>query len=72
MNRVVLFIVSGNSRIMQTFADRVIEFNRGLVYRGNLPDDFQVMNPFLDNPETMVVMSEFITNIIVTTGREGL
>lgn len=59
MNRVVLFIVSGNSRIMQTFADRVIEFNRGLVYRGNLPDDFQVMNPFLDNPETMVVMSEF-------------
>ena len=46
VNRVVLFIVSGNSRIMQTFADRVIEFNRGLVYRGNLPDDFQVMNPF--------------------------
>ncbi|MDD4438991.1 MAG: DUF4918 family protein, partial [Tissierellia bacterium] len=44
---------------MQTFADRVIEFNRGLVYRGNLPDNFQVMNPFLDNPETMVVMSEF-------------
>lgn len=44
---------------MLTFADRVIEFNRWLVYRGNLPDNFQVMNPFLDNPETMVVMSEF-------------
>ncbi|MDD3190032.1 MAG: DUF4918 domain-containing protein, partial [Fermentimonas sp.] len=24
-----------------------------------MPDNFQVMNPFLDNPETMVVMSEF-------------
>lgn len=44
---------------MLTFADRVIEFNRGLVYTGNMPDNFQVMNPFLDNPETMVVMSEF-------------
>ena len=44
---------------MLTFADRVIEFNRGLVYTGNLPDNFQVMNPFLDNPETITVMREF-------------
>ena len=59
MNRGVLSIVSRTRRNMLTFADRVIEFNRGLVYTGNLPDNFQVMNPFLDNPETMVVMSEF-------------
>ena len=59
MNRGVLSIVSRNRRDMLTFADRVIEFNRGLVYTGNMPDNFQVMNPFLDNPETMVVMSEF-------------
>ncbi len=44
---------------MQTFADKVIEFNRNLVYTGNLPDNFQVMNPFMDNPETMIVMSKF-------------
>ena len=44
---------------MLTFADRVIEFNRGLVYTGNMPDNFQVMNPFLDNPETITVMREF-------------
>ncbi len=44
---------------MLTFADRVIEFNRGLVYTGNLPDNFQVMNPFMDNPETITVMREF-------------
>ncbi|MDD2591177.1 MAG: SMUG2 DNA glycosylase family protein, partial [Fermentimonas sp.] len=44
---------------MLTFADRVIEFNRDLVYTDKLPDGFQVMNPFMDNLETMVVMSEF-------------
>ncbi|MDD4777729.1 MAG: SMUG2 DNA glycosylase family protein [Fermentimonas sp.] len=44
---------------MQTFADRVIEFNRDLVYNGKLPDGFQVMNPFVDNPETMIVMGKF-------------
>lgn len=42
-----------------TFAEKVIEFNRNLVYKDNLPDGFQVLNPFLDNPETMIVMKEF-------------
>lgn len=37
----------------------MIDFNRNLVYAGNLPDGFQVMNPFMDNPETMIVMKEF-------------
>lgn len=59
MNRGVLSIVSRNRRDMLTFADRVIEFNRGLVYTGNMPDNFQVMNPFMDNPETITVMREF-------------
>lgn len=44
---------------MLTFADKVIGFNRHLVYKGDLPEGFQVMNPFLDNPETMQVMGEF-------------
>lgn len=44
---------------MLRFVDRVIYFNRELVFRGNLPDNFQVINPFIDNPETMVVMSRF-------------
>ncbi len=42
-----------------TFADKVIEFNRNLQYSGKLPNDFQVLNPYLDNPETMVVMEKF-------------
>lgn len=43
----------------ETFADRVIEFNKNLHYLGSLPDDFQVLNPYLDNPETMMVMQKF-------------
>lgn len=43
----------------KTFADQVIEFNENLSYSGNLPDSFEVLNPYLDNPETMQVMQEF-------------
>ncbi|CAM3074926.1 DUF4918 domain-containing protein [Chryseobacterium flavum] len=43
----------------KTFADRVIEFNKNLSYRGNLPKGFEVLNPYLDNPETITVMQKF-------------
>ncbi|WP_426275914.1 SMUG2 DNA glycosylase family protein [Chryseobacterium sp. S-02] len=43
----------------KTFADKVIEFNKNLHYSGSLPEDFQVLNPYLDNPETMIVMQKF-------------
>lgn len=43
----------------QTFADKAIAFNQSLKYSGKLPADFQVLNPFLDNPETMQVMQKF-------------
>lgn len=43
----------------ETFAERVIEFNRDLDYRGSLPPGYRVMNPFLENPETMSVMEQF-------------
>lgn len=43
----------------KTFADQVVEFNQNLKYDGNLPSDFQVLNPYLDNPETMEVMQKF-------------
>jgi hypothetical protein len=45
--------------LSKTFADKVIEFNRQLQYSGELPPDFQVMNPYLDNPETLEVMQQF-------------
>lgn len=43
----------------KTFAEEVVEFNRNLKYSGILPEDFQVLNPYLDNPETMIVMEKF-------------
>ena len=43
----------------ETFAERVIAFNRRLQYSGKLPQGFRVMNPYLDNPETMDVMQQF-------------
>lgn len=43
----------------ETFADKVIEFNRQLEYTGELPAGYRVMNPFAENPETMIVMERF-------------
>ncbi len=43
----------------KTFADKIIELNRDLHYTGGLPPGFRVINPFLDNPETMEVMEQF-------------
>lgn len=44
---------------MKNFGEKVIEFNKKLSYNGNLPDDFHVLNPYLDNPETLQVMEQF-------------
>ncbi|MDR6086109.1 hypothetical protein QE441_001903 [Chryseobacterium sp. SORGH_AS909] len=43
----------------KTFAEEVISFNKKLHYNGVLPDDFLVMNPYLENPETLEVMQQF-------------
>ena len=43
----------------KTFAEKVIDFNCNLHYSGKLPEGFQVMNPYLDNPETMEIMQQF-------------
>ena len=40
-------------------SDRIIEFNRELNYVGELPIGFDVMNPYIENPETMQVMEQF-------------
>lgn len=45
--------------MLKTFGEQVIDFNRQLHYSGKLPEGFQVLNPYLDNPETLKVMEEF-------------
>ena len=43
----------------ENFGDKVIDFNRNLNFSGALPEGFQVLNPYIDNPETMEVMKQF-------------
>ena len=45
--------------MFKTFADKVIDFNRQLFYSGKLPEGFKVLNPYLNNPETILVMEKF-------------
>lgn len=45
--------------MQKTFGGKVIEFNKNLNYNGELPEGFRVLNPYLDNPETMDVMEQF-------------
>lgn len=44
---------------MKSFGQKVIAYNRNLKYEKPLPQGFKVLNPYLDNPETMEVMSQF-------------
>ncbi|NLX67760.1 MAG: DUF4918 family protein, partial [Bacteroidales bacterium] len=43
----------------RNIANKIIAFNRELHYAGELPEGFQVLNPFLENQETMSVMEAF-------------
>ena len=43
----------------KTFGEKVIDFNRSLQYSVELPENFRVINPYLDNPETLDVMQQF-------------
>ncbi|MFH6943496.1 SMUG2 DNA glycosylase family protein [Flavobacterium aquidurense] len=42
-----------------TFGDKVIDYNYHLHYSGKMPKGFKVLNPYLDNPETIVAMEQF-------------
>lgn len=44
---------------MLSFGQHVINFNKKLEYRDNLPEGYAVINPYHDNSETIKVMQEF-------------
>ncbi|MCO5260502.1 MAG: SMUG2 DNA glycosylase family protein [Crocinitomicaceae bacterium] len=44
---------------MHTIAERIISFNESLNFANELPTNFRVLNPYLNNPETLVVMKQF-------------
>lgn len=45
--------------MQKSFADKVIQFNDDLFFLDPLPQGFRVLNPFVENPETKVVMQQF-------------
>ena len=44
---------------MKTFAEKVIEFNSNLDYRGILPEGIKIMNPFKSNSEILPISRVF-------------
>lgn len=57
------------AKTTKNIAEKVIAFNRELHYSGELPEGFQVLNPFLENPETMQVMQAFYRKYYNDTNR---
>ena len=45
--------------MVNSFSDRIIEFNRSLSYDGDLPQGFFVINPFENNLEAIKAMEKF-------------
>jgi hypothetical protein len=44
---------------MSTFADKVIDFNKNLFFKGALPDGIRIMNPFVENPNVLAISGQF-------------
>jgi hypothetical protein len=44
---------------METFADRVIAFNKRLAFRGELPAGIRIMNPFREDKQVPALAAEF-------------
>jgi len=42
-----------------TFADKVIQFNKQLDFKGDLPPGISIMNPFKENPQVNILMEQF-------------
>jgi len=45
---------------MQTFAEKVIEFNSKIIYTGDpLPAGIRIMNPFKEHEQTLQIADKF-------------
>jgi hypothetical protein len=44
---------------MATLAEKIIQFNRNLSFKQQLPRGIRIMNPFEENPEAFAVMKRF-------------
>ena len=44
---------------MKTFADKIISFNKNIAFKGSLPKNISIMNPFKENEEALEISSKF-------------
>ncbi|MGE5583142.1 MAG: uracil-DNA glycosylase family protein [Bacillota bacterium] len=44
---------------MRTFADKVLEFNQTLDFKGKLPEGIRIMNPFKEDPKITAISATF-------------
>jgi hypothetical protein len=44
---------------MKTLADKIISFNKNLSFKGSLPANISIMNPFKENKEALKISCEF-------------
>lgn len=57
---------------METFADKVIKFNRELDFSGELYKGIQVLNPFRDNKEVLSIIDIFYNTFYSDTQKRKL
>src|SRR5690606_18560009 len=57
---------------METFADKVIKFNRELDFSGELYKGIQVLNPFRDNKEVLTIIDIFYNTFYSDTQKRKL
>ena len=55
--------MTNNNETHLSMAERIIDFNRGLTYSGQLPTGFAVLKPYTDNNETMEAMGAFLCRL---------
>lgn len=55
-----------------SFAEKVIEFNQQLHFKGKLPKGIKVLNPFKENPEILKISSSFYRRFYNDTNRRIL
>jgi hypothetical protein len=44
---------------LKTFAEKIIDFNKKVDFKGSLPKGISIMNPFKENPEALLISSKF-------------
>lgn len=57
---------------MKNFADKIISFNKNIVFEGSLPKNISIMNPFKENKEAVLISTKFYKKFYSDTNKRHL